>query len=252
MTSTLPRELAPGIHWLGDCLEVGPSEHPLHSYDSVYLVAGERCCALVDGGHPQDVEVVEAQLEDLLASGLPELRYLFATHTETPHSAGFGRLLERYPNARLCGEVSDLHLVFPEHADRLVPLPPGAALDLGGTHLQVLEAAIRDYASTLWAFDTRRHVLFTSDGFAYSHHHRADQCGRVAEEVPGLDIPDMTALFAELALYWTNFVDLAPYVAEMERVLVELDVRLVAPAHGLPVTDLAATLPLVRQGLLRA
>lgn len=60
----------------------------------------------------------------------------------------------------------------------------------------------------------------------------------------------MTALFAELALYWTKFVDLEPYIRRLDRMVVdELEVELIAPTHGLPIADVAGTLPAIRHGL---
>lgn len=249
MPPGLPRELAPGLHWLGGCLEVNSHDRLLHVSHSLYLVTGERCSALVEGGHPQDVAANEAELAALLQDA-PELRYVFATHTETPHTGIFGRLLERYPSVEICGDVTDLHLVFPAHEDRLRPLCPGDALDLGGTRLVAVDAVVRDQRPTLWAFDTQRRVLFTSDGFAYSHYHEAGQCALVAEEAPSLDIPDMAALFAELALYWTRFTDLEPYMARLEKLLFDdLDVSVIAPTHGLPSVAPSVTVPRLRAGL---
>jgi flavorubredoxin len=246
----LPRELAPGVFWLGDCLEQLYQGRVLHGYNSVYLVSGTRSSLLVEAGHPQDLPVIERQLDELLAGGLPPLEYLFTTHQETPHAGGLGRLLDRYPQATACGDVRDLHLVFPGREDRLRPLPIGASIDLGGTRFVCVEPVLFDLPSTRWGFDTRRGVLFPGDGFAYSHYHEDGHCGKVAEEAPSLDLPEMTALFAELALYWTRFVDLEPYVARLDRlVFEERPVELVAPTHGLPITDLEATMPRIREGL---
>lgn len=246
----LPRELKPGVYWLGECLGVPYGETMLHAYSSVYLIAGDRDSALVEGGHPHDLEVLDGQLEELFAVGVPVPRYLFATHTETPHCAGFGRILARFPEAEVVGDVTDLHLISPEYADRMRPLAPGDSIDLGGTELRVVEAVFRDFIHTRWAFDTRSRVLFTGDGLAYSHYHEAGQCARVAEEVPELDLPDMTALFSELAFYWTRFNDIEPYIARLDALVFdELEAVAIAPTHGLPVMDPKATLPLVREGL---
>jgi flavorubredoxin len=246
----LPREVAPGVHWLGGCLELEYQGEELHTYNSVYLVVGDRCSALVEAGAPQDVDVIEAQVESLLATGLPDLRYLFVTHTETPHSAGLGRLLARYPRTMACGDMSDLHLVFPEFADRLWQLDPGDEVDLGGTRLLVSEAVFRDFPGTRWAFDTRRRVLFAGDGFSYSHYHQAGHCGCLAEEAGDIEIPDLTALFAEAAFSWTRHVDIEPYVERLERLVFdELEAVFLAPTHGLPIGDPRSTLPRVVEGL---
>jgi flavorubredoxin len=248
--TALPRELAPGVHWLGGCLEIEYQGLKFHTYNSAYLVAGDECSALVEAGAPQDVEMIEDQLEALLADGAPELRYVFVTHTETPHSSGVGRLLARHPQAIACGDVSDLHLVFPEFADRLHQLDPGDEVDLGGTKLAVSEAVFRDFRGTRWAFDTRRRVLFAGDGFSYSHFHEEGHCGCLAEEAGDLEVPDHTAMFAEAAFTWTRYVDIEPYVERLERLVFdELEAEVVAPTHGLPIGDPAITLPRVVEGL---
>jgi flavorubredoxin len=246
----LPRELAPDLFWIGDCLEQPYRGEIFHGYNSSYLIVGEHSCALIEAGFPPDLEVLDQQLESLLSRGLPELRYVFMTHQETPHSSGLGRLLERYPTAVACGDVSDFHLVFPQFADRLRSLEIGESIDLGGTELVVVDPVIRDLNTTLWAFDTSRRVLFPGDGFAYSHYHRDGHCGCLAEEADSLDIPDMTALFAELALHWTTFHDMTPFVRRLEQlVLEELEVEMIAPTHGLPIADVKGTLPKIIEGL---
>ena len=157
---------------------------------------------------------------------------------------------ERQLDTVVVGDVTDFRLVFPAHADRLRPLAPGDRLDLGGTELLVTEAVLRDYISTRWAFDTKRRVLFTGDGLAYTHYHEVGHCGSVAEEVPDLNLPDMTALFAELAFGWTRYVDMEPYIERLDRLIFdELDVAIMAPTHGLPITDLKLTMPKIREGL---
>ncbi len=248
----LPREIAPGVFWLGDCLHF-PRAYKggeLHGNHSVFLLVGDERSIIIEGGHPQDLPVIERQLDSLLAAGVPEPEYVFTTHTETPHSAGVGRFLGRFPQMMAVGDISDFHLVFPQFAGRFRAMAAGDSLNLGGTDLVVVEAVFRDYVYTRWAFDTRRRVLFAGDGFAYSHYHRAGQCGRLAEEVPELDLPDMTSQFAELAFAWTRYVDIEPYIERLDQLLFdELEVRLIAPTHGLPITDPGQTMPAVREGL---
>jgi flavorubredoxin len=140
--------------------------------------------------------------------------------------------------------------VFPQFADRLMQLDPGDEIDLGDTRVVVVEAVFRDYNSTRWAFDTRRGVLFAGDGFSYAHYHAVGQCGHYAEEVPDLDVPETTALFADAAFYWTKFVDIEPHIAALsEMIFNSLKPKLIAPAHGLPITDPLTTFPIVASGL---
>jgi flavorubredoxin len=252
VSNPLPRELAPGIVWIGSCLHQPTAERLLHTYNSCYLVSGERESMLVETGCAQELPITLAQLERVLAAGAPPLRWIFCTHQETPHSAGIGWLCERFPEVRIVGEVRDYHLYFPQYEDRLVPMPIGSEIDLGGTAMRICPSVIRDLTSTVWGFDTARRVLFPGDGFAYAHYHDAGHCGQTAEEAAELPIPAMTSLFAEAALYWTRFTDMRPYVRRLDE-FIERDlggVRLVAPTHGLPISDLAATMPRVRAGLL--
>lgn len=245
----LPREIARGVFWLGGCLVQTYRGRMIHGYNSAYLVSGETASLLVEAGHPKDLPAVEAQLETLVEAGVPELRYIFTTHQETPHASGIGRWLTRFPALTVCGDVRDFHLVFPQYEDRFRILELGESIDLGGTEFVIVESVIRDYISTLWGFDTRRRVLFPGDGFAYSHYHDPSHCAKVAEEAETLDLPDMTAVFAELALYWTRFSDMEPYIERLDELLEERSVELIAPTHGLPITDLEATLPAIRDGL---
>jgi flavorubredoxin len=245
----LPRELAPGLFWLGECLEQPHGDVMLHGCNSVFVLTGDDSSMIVEGGHPKDLVVIENQIEQLVRGGIPPVRFIFTTHQETPHSSGVGRMLQRFPEAILCGPLHDYHLVFPQYQDRFLPLDVGERVDLGGTEFVVVEAVIRDLLYTRWGYDTRSRTLFPGDGFAYNHYHADDQCGKVAEEVPELDLEDMTAMFAEFALYWTQFVDLEPYIQRLESLIDELGVDLVAPTHGLPITNLEATMPRVRQGL---
>lgn len=246
----LPRELAPGVHWLGQCGQIEYQGQRLHSYASVFLVEGDECSILVEGGLTTDVPVIERQLDALFATGVPEPRYLFVSHTEVPHSGGIGRFLQRFPEATACGDVEDLHLVFPEHADRFVTLDPGDSLPLGGCEFRVVEAVFRDMPYSRWGFDTRRRVLFASDGFSYCHYHEAGHCGSLAEEASSLGISDQVALFALSAFGWTQYTDVEPYISRLERLVFdELDARVIAPTHGLPIGDPAATLPEIAEGL---
>jgi flavorubredoxin len=244
----LPRELAPGVFWIGDCLSMPWQGRVLHSYNSCYLVQGSRAAILIETGCAQQLPIITRQVDDLLARGGPPLLYIFCTHQETPHSAGLGWFLDRYPDTTAVGDVRDYHLFFPEHAGRFRTLTPGDEIDLGDTRLQIREAIIRDLPSTQWGFDTARGVLFPGDGFAYAHFHDENHCGKTAEEAVNLPIPAMTQLFAEAALYWTRFTDMELYIQRLDECVAD-GVTLVAPTHGLPITDLAATMPGVRAGL---
>jgi len=245
----LPREVAPGVFWLGECLEQRQQNKIYHAYNAAFLIIGETGSMLVETGHPKDFPIIEKQLTKLLA-GKPPLKYLFITHQETPHSGGLGRVLTRYPEAVLCGDISDYHLAFPQHEHRMRWLKEGDELDLGGRSLRVVEPVVRDMRTTWWGFETRDRVLFPGDGFAYSHYHEDHHCGLVAEEASSLDLKDTTAVFADLALFWTKFADMKNYCDKLDELIARLDVKTIAPTHGLVIGNVAQTLPKVKEGLL--
>lgn len=247
----LPRELAPGLLWLGTCLPVPYRGDVLHSYTSTYLVSGDDHSLLVDPGITGDPGVLEAQLEAALTDR-PPLKFIFLSHQETPHAGGVGRLFERFPDVVAIGDVRDYHLFFPEYAERFRPTGVGESVELGNNTFTVLHAVIRDLPTTRWGFASAQRALFASDGFAYAHHHKADQCGKTAEEVPELDITELAGVFYQYALPWILLTDMEPYIDELEALFADRDVAIVAPVHGLPVTNIQANLPRTSASLRKA
>ena len=248
--NSLPRELAPGVFWLGDCLEQPFKGKIYHAYNAAFLVIGSKSSLLVETGHPKDFPLIEKQMSDVLSNKNAPLRHLFLTHQETPHSGGLGRMLRRFPELTIHGDISDYHLAFPEYADILRPMEVGDSIDLGDRLFVAAEPVVRDMRTSLWGFDSGEKVLFPGDGFAYSHYHWDGHCGQIAEEAESLDLKDVSAVFAERALYWTMFVDMNIYVERMYALLNELGVKAIAPTHGLPILDLETTVPLAMEGLL--
>jgi flavorubredoxin len=248
----LPRQLAPGVHWLGDCFiwPVRPGHQQEHAYNATYLVQGGDRSLLVDTGHPNDWVQIQRQLDELEAAGMPPVEWIFVTHPEVTHAGNLGRLLARYPAARMCGDVRDHQLIFPAHTDRFTDVAVGDELDLGGRSFVIVEAVFRDLISSLWGYDRGEQVLFTADGLGFGHYHAAEHCGKVTEEVPDLPIQELTGEFMENALYWTRFKSVEPHIERLGALLeFEHPVRLIAPAHGSPVMEPGATVPKIMQGL---
>jgi len=249
--SSLPREIAPGVFWIGDCQIQRVRGKVYHGYNAAFIVCGEDASCLIETGAPKDYPVLSRHIDAVLGDGRrPPLKHLFLTHQETPHAGSLGRLLDRFPEMVLHGDVSDYHLAFPEHAGRLHHMTVGEEIDLGGRRLVTLDSVIRDLRSTLWLFDPAHKVLFPGDGLAYSHFHTEGHCGLMAEECENLDLKDVSAVYAERALFWTKFVDMNLYIREFQRMVDRLGVRVIAPTHGLPVGDIPRTLPAVMEGLL--
>ena len=131
----MPREIAPGVFWIGDCLAQRHKGKSYHGYNAAYLVAGTEASILVETGHPKDFPVIERHMNELFARGVAPLKYLFVTHQETPHCGGLGRILKNFPDALLVGDVSDYHLAFPQYEHRMRSMQEGDEIELGGRTL---------------------------------------------------------------------------------------------------------------------
>src|SRR6266581_7017993 len=132
MAHKMPREIAPGVFWIGDCLAQRHKGKIYHGYNAAFLIAGETASCLVETGHPKDFPVIERHMNELFARGIAPLKYLFVTHQETPHCGGLGRVLKTFPDALLYGDVSDYHLAFPQYEHRMRWMKEGDEIDLGG------------------------------------------------------------------------------------------------------------------------
>lgn len=249
--SRLPREVAPGLFWLGECLVLPYKDLVLHSSTSVYLLKGEDAALLVDCAFPSDRPSLYAQLDSILADG-PELRYLFLSHQEVPHAGAVGHLLDRYPNAIAIGDIRDYHLYFPDLAERFEQRRPGDVIDLGGTSFELVEPVVEDLLTTSWGIGTPQNALFSVDGVSFGHMHEAGHCGMTASELPELDITQMGSYVIHFALPWMGRVDTAPYVTALERLIREREIEVVLSTHGLPITDLAETMPKIYEGMRHA
>ncbi len=247
----MPREIAPGVWWIGDCLEQHFKGKIYHGYNAAFMVVGSKASILIDTGHPKDFPVVERHMRTILekSPGSP-LTHIFLTHQETPHSGGLGRVLAYYPDVTVCGDMSDYHMAFPQYAHLMKFMKEGDDIDLGDRKFVLAEPVIRDLRTSYWGFDSKTRTLFPGDGFAYSHYHWDGHCGMIAEEAQTLDLPDVCAVFQERALFWTTFVDMERYVERLEWLMDKLNVQIIAPSHGLPVTDVPRTYPAIRKGLL--
>ena len=248
--SKLPREILKNVYWLGDCLEQRYQGKIYHSYNSSYLVIGEEAALLVETGHPKDFNELHDQIVGILENKKVPLKYIFITHQETPHAGGVGRFLNIYQDIEIHGDVNDYHMAFPNYSANFKAMEVGDSIDLGGgMNFIAAEPVVRDMRTSLWGYITPYNLLFPGDGFAYSHYHWDGHCGMIAEEADTLDLFDVSAVFAELALFWTNFVDMEIYTKKLKELVDELDIKYIAPTHGLPILDIDKTMPKVIEGL---
>jgi flavorubredoxin len=247
--------MAPGLHWLGSCLEVLPRIQAaylkdagtsiLHAHQSFYLITGSERTVIVDTGQPQHWPLIERQLERVLAGRT--LDYVFPTHPEFVHYGLLPYWLRKYPNARALGDIRNFHLYHPDLIDRCETRRPGEVIDLGDRSLLVVEAIIHDIPNSLWAYDTGSRTLFSSDAFAYSHAHNAGECALTSRELPA-NLDDV-AMTISSALHWARYVDdTRPLFARIDDFRRDHPVDAIAPAHGSFVLDPGLMMDVLSRG----
>ena len=182
-----PRQVMPDFYWLGGCSNSGAwpgreIHEARHELTAAYLIIGSKHTLMIDTGHYGHWYVLRDQLQEVLA-GRP-IDFVFPTHQEIPHSGNLGRLLELYPDAVAVGDVRDYHLFHPDiELDRLVMMDDGDSVDLGDRRFVFVDAIWKDLTGTMWGYDDKNKMLFTSDGFGMTHMHQEDICDLMPHEM---------------------------------------------------------------------
>jgi flavorubredoxin len=251
----LPRALAPTVIWMGGCIE-DQGFVKAHVHNTCYLVIGERETLLVDTGLTPSYAQVADHLDAYL--GDRPLDWIFPTHSELPHVGNLHRLLGKYPDARITGDVRDYHLYYPQYRDRLVARQPGDELDLGGgAKIVFLPAPFKDLPNTMWAYEPASRVLFVADAFGYTHGgiidpeadhpvHRPGECGLLSSELPSQPTIPQTGFITKSAFTWSQHVDSGLYFEEMDAILADHPADMLASAHGNVIDDMPTVLPIMR------
>lgn len=251
------REVAEGLDVIAGCIEPDfitevleevegtPDWHEegeeIHSQFNAYLVSGEERL-LFDTLPPNMREEALEAVETLLDGD--SLDYLVISHPEAPHGGNADALLERYPDAEVLvpgvGSLHELHLDAQDLDPRAVD--PGETVDLGGRVVEFVEPLFYDLATTIWMVDRGTDALFTVD--AYGNPHSSSECGAFVEEIA--PDPDTHAVLRWLAFHshtvpWMAYVEPERIEAELEALVDCHDPEMLAPAHGAPVREDAAT-----------
>lgn len=246
---TFPREFAPGAFWFSGCLNIIVNGAQLHNHNSCYLLIGTRATVLIDTCPPFGWQDFRPQLQQALNGRT--LDYIFPTHPESPHMGNTGPLLERYPMARLVGDLRNYELYFPEARHRFQPMRSGDLLDLGDRSLVLVPAIVHDLPNTLWGYEPENRILFVSDGFPYTHEHLAGQCAMTSDELPAPPRPEDTGVVIEGALGWTRHVDAELTIADLDALLARYPARIIAPTHGGVITNADKITEIFKSGLRR-
>jgi hypothetical protein len=260
MEHAFPREIAPGIHWIGTCSENAVHGRLLHVHAGQYLILGSDLTLLIDTGMPNFWPEVRRQLDQVL--GDRPLDLLMPTHPEVPHASALPYILRRYPDCRLIGDSRDYRLYYPAHFPRMIDKRAGDEIDLGERKLVFVDAIMKDLPNTLWAYDEITKVLFVCDGFSFMHagsgllsqdedaaepFHEPGECALLTSELPRQINVEQASFILQRALYWSQFVDADLLFGRIRTLLVQYPARLLAPSHGNVIDNIEAVFPTIKQ-----
>jgi flavorubredoxin len=258
----LPREISPGIWWVGGCLVSGAFDEPVHFHTSAYLVIGADRTLLYDTAPPSMWDELDRDLDRLLDGR--KLDYCVPSHSEIPHCGNLHRLCAKYPAMEVVGDMRDYHLYFPDYEPRMRQLPHGSTIELGGGYrFTLLDAIIEDLPTTVWGYEHKSQMLCTVDALGYGHQpqiaefpgelvHRAGECALFASE---LDTPPQLKYATHLttaSLFWSKYVEISPYFERLLQLMQQYPTKLIAPAHGAVIDKLDVIMPVMREAHRKA
>ncbi len=258
----LPREISPGVWWVGGCLKSGAFEEPVHFHTSAYLVIGTDKTLLYDTAPPSMWDEMDRDLDRLLG-GRP-LDYCVPSHSEIPHAGNLHRLCAKYPDLIVAGDMRDYHLFFPDYESRMRHMAHETTIELGGGwRFTLLEAIIGDLPGTMWGYEHKSRTLFPVDALGYGHQpqiaeypeelvHRAGECALFSSELAAP--PDMkyATYLMTASLFWSRYVEVGPLFEKLQALMEKYPTRLIAPAHGAVIDDLDVIMPVMREAHRRA
>jgi flavorubredoxin len=221
-----PREIKPGIHWVGAIdwdRRLFDSLIPLPdgtSYNA-YLVKGKDKTALIDAVDPTKEDLLMHNLELL---GVRHLDYVIANHAEQDHSGGISRVLKSHPEAKvICtpkckGLLIDLLEIM---EDKFITVDDKATISLGDRTLEFIHAPWVHWPETMLTYLREDRILFSCDMFGS---HLATTELYVTNE--GQVEEAAKRYYAEIML---------PFRATMQKNLdrvKEYSIDIIAPSHG--------------------
>ncbi len=224
-------EIAPQVYWVGvndrttPLFEgLWPIEREGVSYNA-YLVRGKKT-ALIDAA--KDFKLDELLMQVRMVVDPAELDYIVINHMEPDHTGVLRSLMTIAPRAELLCSKRAVKMLAAYYGitERIRVVADGEEIDLGGLRLRFIVAPMLHWPETMMTLETTQGILFSCDVFgSYGAFQGAlcdDHCRR-------LDFYEREAL-----RYYVNIVSLFPKaVLKALNRLETVDVRLVAPSHGL-------------------
>ena len=226
-----PVAISDGIFWIGVNDEktvlfegLWPIKEEGISYNS-YLIKDNKT-ALVD----LCKEVYSAEYLDTLKELIDptKIDYLVINHMEPDHSGALSAFLVLAPQATILCTIKSKQMLldFFGITDGIQIVSDNEELPLGNHTLRFITTPMVHWPETMMTYETRTGTLFSCDGFG--------GYGKLTNGIFDHDYPDKSFYEKESLRYFANIVAaFSKPVLNAGKKLVDLDIRIVAPSHGL-------------------
>lgn len=186
------------------------------SYNS-YVISDDKI-AVMDTVDVRAIDKWAENLENALDGRQPD--YLVLSHVEPDHGAGVKFFTEKYPEAKLVGNVKTFGMLAQffglDLTDRTVTVKEGDTLSLGRHTLTFAMAPMVHWPEVMVSYESSEKILFSADAFGKFGALDADE--------------DWTC---EARRYYINIV--GKYGAQVQALLkkaANLDIKTICPLHG--------------------
>jgi flavorubredoxin len=221
-----PREIKPGIHWVGAIdwdRRLFDSLIPLPdgtSYNS-YIVEGTEKTALIDTVDPAMQDVLFHQLSGL---EVRKVDYVVTNHAEQDHSGTVPRVLEKYPEAKVvctprCKDMLIDLLMVPE--EKYITVSDKETISLGDRTLEFIHAPWVHWPETMLTYLREDKILFPCDFFG-SHLATTDMYVRDGGQV----YEAAKRYYAEIMMPFRTIIQ-----KNLDKIK-DYDIDIIAPSHG--------------------
>ena len=212
-----------------DILYIGVNDHDIDLFEGQYIVPNGMCynSYVIKDEKIVVMDTVDASFKDQWLDNLDKALdgrrpdYLVVQHMEPDHSANIFSFIEKYPEAKIVGNVKTFTMMknFYRNADidsRMEVVTNGATLSLGTHELKFIFAPMVHWPEVMLTYDIKDKVLFTADAFG---------------KFGALDVEDDWA--CEARRYYVGIV--GKYGMQVQKLLKEVsayDIQTICPLHG--------------------
>ena len=212
-----------------DILYIGVNDHDIDLFEGQYIVPNGMCynSYVIKDEKIVVMDTVDASFKDQWLDNLDKALdgrkpdYLVVQHMEPDHSANIFSFIEKYPEAKIVGNVKTFTMMknFYRNADidsRMEVVTNGATLSLGTHELKFIFAPMVHWPEVMLTYDIKDKVLFTADAFG---------------KFGALDVEEDWA--CEARRYYVGIV--GKYGMQVQKLLKEVsayDIQTICPLHG--------------------